>query len=78
MSDRVLFSLLAAIAVIMIGFAAVWPQGFGARSPGPFGHAPIVRALAAPDTIARKLNLDAVSAAPPPAASAPSGLRPSQ
>ena len=24
----------------MIALALVWPQGLGARSPGPFGHQP--------------------------------------
>lgn len=40
MSDRLLFSALALIAAGMIALAMVWPQGLGARSPGPFGHAP--------------------------------------
>ena len=38
MSDRLFFSLAALAAVPMIRLAAVWPQGLGARSPGPFGH----------------------------------------
>ena len=38
MSDRVFFSLVALIAVVIIGLALVWPQGWGARSPEPFGH----------------------------------------
>ena len=40
MSDRITLSLLALLALLMIGFAAVWPQGLGARSPKPFGHFP--------------------------------------
>jgi hypothetical protein len=40
MSDRVLFSFMGLSAVIMVALALVWPQGTGARSPGPFGHAP--------------------------------------
>ena len=40
MNDRVLLSLMAALAVALISLAAVWPQGQGARSPGPFGHFP--------------------------------------
>jgi hypothetical protein len=39
LSDRWLFGGLAAIAAAMILLAAVWPQGVGARSPAPFGHA---------------------------------------
>jgi len=41
MRDRLFFSILAGAAVVMIALASVWPQGYGARSPGPFGHMPI-------------------------------------
>jgi hypothetical protein len=41
MHDRLFFSILAGAAVVMIALAAVWPQGYGARSPAPFGHTPI-------------------------------------
>ncbi len=41
MKDRVVFSLLAAVVVVVVSLAAVWPQGYGARSPGFFGHIPI-------------------------------------
>ena len=47
MSDRVLFSLMGLAAVAMVGFALVWPQGVGARSPGPFGHTPVQQTAAA-------------------------------
>ena len=30
---------LAAAAAIVLSL--VWPQGLGARSPGPFGHTPV-------------------------------------
>ena len=43
MSDRMILSLLAAFAALLIGFAAIWPQGLGDRSPGPFGYTPIQR-----------------------------------
>jgi hypothetical protein len=46
MSDRVLFSLMGLAAGLMIALALVWPQGIGARSPGPFGHAPVQQAAA--------------------------------
>jgi hypothetical protein len=39
MSDRAYFSVLGLAAAAMIALALVWPQGMGARSPGPFGHA---------------------------------------
>ena len=41
MKDRVVFSLFALATVLIVGFAAIWPQGYGARSPGPFGSTPI-------------------------------------
>jgi hypothetical protein len=41
MSDRAYFSVLSLAAMAMIALALVWPQGMGARSPGPFGH-PVV------------------------------------
>lgn len=47
MTDRIYFGLLAAAAIAMIALALVWPQGLGARSPGPFGRA---EAQAAPKT----------------------------
>ena len=37
MSDRLFFSLMIVLAAGVIALALVWPQGFGARSPGPFG-----------------------------------------
>jgi hypothetical protein len=41
MLDRLFLPALALLAVAMIGLALVWPQGFGARSPGPFGSLPL-------------------------------------
>jgi hypothetical protein len=41
MSNRLFFPLIAALALALVALAAVWPQGLGARSPGPFGHTPI-------------------------------------
>jgi hypothetical protein len=38
MSDRIFFPLVALTAVAMLALALVYPQGDGARSPGPFGH----------------------------------------
>jgi hypothetical protein len=45
MSDRVRLTLLAALALLMIGFAATWPQGLGDRS-WIFGHPPVLRSAA--------------------------------
>jgi hypothetical protein len=47
MPDRILFPLLGLIALAMIALALVWPQGLGARSPGPFGHVPTQQTEAA-------------------------------
>lgn len=41
MSDRLFFPLIAALFLALVALAAVWPQGLGARSPGPFGHTPV-------------------------------------
>ena len=53
MSDRLFMALVAASAVALIGFAAVWPQGLGARSPGPFGQTPLQQTPAMRDTMTR-------------------------
>jgi hypothetical protein len=41
MSDRIFFLSIAAAALALIAFSAVWPQGLGARSLGIFGHVPV-------------------------------------
>ena len=41
MLDRLYMPLLALAAVAAIALALVWPQGLGARSPGPFGRTPV-------------------------------------
>lgn len=41
MPDRLFMPLMALIAFAMIALAMVWPQGYGARSPAPFGSTPI-------------------------------------
>jgi hypothetical protein len=42
LSDRVFFGACAGLAVLMVALALVWPQGEGARSPGPFGHKVVI------------------------------------
>lgn len=64
LSDRLFFGLAALIAVATIALALVWPQGLGARSPGPFGHALAPVAPAAGDARTPRLP------APTPAGSA--------
>ncbi|HEY8571759.1 hypothetical protein [Phenylobacterium sp.] len=41
MLDRLYLPLLGAVTLLVIALAMVWPQGLGARSPGPFGHTPV-------------------------------------
>ena len=41
MSDRLFFGGLTLVAAAIIALAMVWPQGLGARSPGPFGSVPV-------------------------------------
>ena len=43
MLDRLYLPVLALAAVAAMALAAVWPQGFGDRSPAPFGSTPIQR-----------------------------------
>jgi hypothetical protein len=41
MPDRIFMPFLALIGLAMIALSLVWPQGYGDRSPGPFGSVPI-------------------------------------
>ena len=43
MLDRLYLPILALAAAAAIAFAAIWPQGYGDRSPDPFGFTPIQR-----------------------------------
>jgi hypothetical protein len=40
MLDRLYLPFLGLAALAAIALALVWPQGLGARSPGPFGSTP--------------------------------------
>lgn len=40
MFDRLFFPAIGLMAAALIALAMVWPQGLGARSPGPFGETP--------------------------------------
>lgn len=39
MNAKIFYPAAALIALLLIGLSFVWPQGQGARSPAPFGHA---------------------------------------
>jgi len=54
MSDRIVLPLMALVAVALIALASVWPQGYGARSPGPFGQVPIQQTPAMKAALARE------------------------
>jgi hypothetical protein len=47
MLDRFYLPFLALASIAAIALALVWPQGQGARSPEPFGHAPELQQAAA-------------------------------
>ncbi|MBP2157512.1 MULTISPECIES: hypothetical protein [Asticcacaulis] len=37
--DKIFYPAAAVIAIVLIAISFVWPQGLGAPSPKPFGHA---------------------------------------
>jgi len=78
MSDRVLFPLMGLAAILMIALALVWPQGLGARSPGPFGHA--LARPAGPSKASAPTQPSMISLAPPSAmpSAQPSSSGPAQ
>lgn len=39
MNAKIFYPAAALIALLLIALSFVWPQGQGARSPAPFGHA---------------------------------------
>ncbi len=76
MSDRLLFPLMGILSLMMIGLALVWPQGLGARSPGPFGHTPVQQTPAAKAARARAKSPPPVLGMAPSASAATSGAQP--
>ena len=67
MSDRVFFSIAALAAILLVALAAVWPQGFGARSPGPFGH-PVIQTAEAQHAAQARAAATRIAANPKAAA----------
>ena len=43
MLDRLYLPALALAALAAVALASVWPQGYGDRSPAPFGSIPLQR-----------------------------------
>ncbi len=77
MLDRLALPLIVLTAIAVVALAMVWPQGYGARSPAPFGHTPIQQtpeikaALAREHDLAMQRAADAEATAPVPAAVPP-------
>ena len=67
MPDRVLFPLMGLAALAMVCLALVWPQGLGARSPGPFGHTPVQQTAAVKAARAHTADPPPVLSIPPAA-----------
>ncbi|QUD87499.1 hypothetical protein [Phenylobacterium montanum] len=78
MSDRVFLSILAVAAVVAIVLAALWPQGYGARSPAPFGHTPIQQTPEMQAAMARETAHLKAKKGERPDSAAITGLRPSK
>ena len=56
MLDRLFLPFLGLTAVAVIMLSLVWPQGMGARSPGPFGHTPLQQTPAMQAAIKREAD----------------------
>ena len=54
MLDRLYLPMLALAALAAIVLASVWPQGFGDRSPAPFGAPPVQRTPQMQDAMKRE------------------------
>lgn len=42
LNEKIFYPAAAAVALLLIAFSILWPQGLGLRSPAPFGHAVIM------------------------------------
>jgi hypothetical protein len=60
MPDRILMPFLALIGLALVAFSLVWPQGYGARSPDPFGSVPIQQTPEMQAKIQREKNAAAL------------------
>lgn len=75
LSDRLFFGGLALLALLMIALAAVWPQGQGARSPGPFGREVVVPEYLKADEKKLEMRRKAIKAAREAQARATGGIQ---
>ena len=70
MLDRLALPLIVLTAIAVVALAMVWPQGYGARSPAPFGHTPIQQTPEMKAALQREHDLAMqrnAATAPPPA-----------
>jgi hypothetical protein len=67
MPDGLALPALALIAVGLVALALVWPQGQGARSPAPFGHAMAAPASPLAQIASSPLTLRGPESPPKPA-----------
>ena len=42
LNDKIFYPAAAALALLLIVFSIIWPQGLGKPSPAPFGHAVVM------------------------------------
>ena len=42
LNDKIFYPAAAVLALLLITFSILWPQGLGLPSPAPFGHAIIM------------------------------------
>jgi hypothetical protein len=76
MPDRIFMPLMALIGVAMIALSLVWPQGYGDRSPGPFGSTPIQQTPAMAAKIQREKDAAALHDAEARRAAETAGTQP--
>jgi len=60
LSDRWFFGGLGFVALALVALSLVWPQGYGARSPAPFGHAEVIPDYVKVDEKKRQKRRDAL------------------
>jgi len=73
--DRAYFGGLAVLCLLMVALAVVWPQGEGARSPAPFGHAEITPDYVKVDARKARARLEAEAAIKAAQARASGGIQ---
>jgi hypothetical protein len=57
--DRLFYPLMILVVAALIALAMVYPQGEGARSPGPFGHDPVQQSVEAQAALRHNAKIEA-------------------